>query len=91
MFATMTDTPNDLAPQTGLTPDQIAARVDTIIASATLEEKVGMMSGKGFFKQFAESGRLWGAEPYRAGSMCLRFILQTGHAAWREASRHAFL
>jgi beta-glucosidase len=68
MFSAMTITPNDLAPQTGLTPDQIAARVDAIIASATLEEKVGMMSGKGFFKQFAESGRLWGAEPYRAGS-----------------------
>jgi beta-glucosidase len=64
----MTDTPNDLSPQTGLLPDQIAARIDAIIKLATLEEKVGMMSGKGFFKQFAESGRLWGAEPYRAGS-----------------------
>jgi beta-glucosidase len=64
----MTQTPNDLAPETGLSAEQIAARVDAIIATATLEEKVGMMSGKGFFKQFAESGRLWGAQPYRAGS-----------------------
>ena len=64
----MTETPNDLSPQIGLTPDEIATRVEAILASATLEEKVGMMSGKGFFKQFAESGRLWGAEPYRAGS-----------------------
>jgi beta-glucosidase len=64
----MTDTPNDLAPQIGLSPAEIEARVEAILASATLEEKVGMMSGKGFFKQFAESGRLWGAEPYRAGS-----------------------
>jgi beta-glucosidase len=64
----MTDAPNDLAPQIGLNPDDIAKRVEAIVANATLEEKVGMMSGKGFFKQFADSGRLWGAEPYRAGS-----------------------
>ena len=64
----MTDASEDLSPQTGLTGEQIAARIDAIIKSASLEEKVGMMSGKGFFKQFADSGRLWGAEPYRAGS-----------------------
>lgn len=64
----MSDSPNDLAPETGLDKDQIDARVNAIIASASLEEKVGMMSGKGFFKQFADSGRLWGAQPYRAGS-----------------------
>jgi beta-glucosidase len=66
------DLPEDLSPQKGLTPDQIGARVDAILAQATLEEKVAMMSGKGFFKQFAESGRLWGAQPYRAGSGCER-------------------
>jgi beta-glucosidase len=64
----MSDAPNDLAPQKGLTKEQIAARVSAIIANATLEEKVAMMSGKGFFKQFAQSGRLWGAQPYQAGS-----------------------
>jgi beta-glucosidase len=64
----MTQVPNDLAPEVGLSLSQITARVDAIIDSATLEEKVAMMSGKGFFKQFAESGRLWGAQPYRAGS-----------------------
>jgi beta-glucosidase len=64
----MTDVPNDLAPEVGLSRDAIAARVEAIIKSASLEEKVAMMSGKGFFKQFADSGRLWGAEPYRAGS-----------------------
>jgi beta-glucosidase len=64
----MSDVPNDLSPQIGLSQDEISSRVDAIIDAATLEEKVGMMSGKGFFKQFAESGRLWGAQPYRAGS-----------------------
>jgi beta-glucosidase len=64
----MTEAPNDLSPQIGLSPSEIDVRVDAIIASASLEEKVGMMSGKGFFKQFAASGRLWGAQPYRAGS-----------------------
>lgn len=60
------------APETGLSPDEIAARVDAILREATLEEKVAMMSGKGFFAQFAASGRRWGAEPYRAGSSCER-------------------
>jgi beta-glucosidase len=64
----MIETPNDLAPEIGLSHAQIQARVEAIIKTASLEEKVAMMSGKGFFKQFAESGRLWGAQPYRAGS-----------------------
>jgi beta-glucosidase len=64
----MSEVPNDLSPQTGLTPEEIQARVEVILSQANLEEKVAMMSGKGFFKQFAASGRLWGAEPYRAGS-----------------------
>jgi beta-glucosidase len=37
------------------------------LATATLEEKVGMMSGRGFFAAFAEDGGVWGARPYRAG------------------------
>lgn len=60
------------APETGLSPDEIAARIETILREASLEEKVAMMSGKGFFAQFAASGRRWGAEPYRAGSGCER-------------------
>jgi beta-glucosidase len=59
-------------PQKGLTQAQIAERVETILCHATLAEKVAMMSGKGFFKQFAASGRRWGADPYRAGSGCER-------------------
>ena len=58
----------DLSPTKGLTPDQVAERVNQILAEATLAEKVRMMSGKGFFKLFAESGRHWGANPYPAGS-----------------------
>ncbi len=55
------------APQTGMTPAAIATTVDAVLAEATLSEKIGMMSGKGFFKQYAEDGGLWGARPYRAG------------------------
>jgi beta-glucosidase len=61
-----------LAPQKGLSPQEIAARIDGVIREATLEEKVAMMSGKGFFRQFKESGRRWGAAPYRAGGGCER-------------------
>ncbi len=60
------------APEKGLSPDEIAARIEAVLREATLEEKVAMMSGKGFFAQFAASGRHWGAEPYRAGSGCER-------------------
>lgn len=57
----------DLAPRKGLSPDQISALVDRILAEATLEEKVGMMSGTGFFRAYAEDRKRWGARPYRAG------------------------
>lgn len=56
-----------LGPEKGLTPDEIAARIATILSEATLEEKVAMMSGRGFFQAYAEAGRRWGASPYRAG------------------------
>lgn len=58
----------DLAPIKGLSPEAISARVDQILAEASLSEKVRMMSGKGFFKLLAASGRRWGADPYPAGS-----------------------
>nr|WP_310524656.1 glycoside hydrolase family 3 C-terminal domain-containing protein [Polymorphobacter sp.] len=57
----------DFAPVKGLTPVQIADRVEAILAAATLAEKVGMMSGKGFFKALKEDGGVWAARPYRAG------------------------
>ena len=46
----------------------IAGQVDAILTEATLEEKVGMMSGRGFFAGYKEDGGVWGARPYRAGS-----------------------
>lgn len=49
------------------TPEGIDAHVTRVLAEATLAEKIGMMSGRGFFRAFAEDGRVWGARPYRAG------------------------
>jgi beta-glucosidase len=43
------------------------ADTDLILGQATIEEKVAMMSGRGFFAAFAEDGGVWGARPYRAG------------------------
>ncbi|WP_310496431.1 glycoside hydrolase family 3 C-terminal domain-containing protein [Sandarakinorhabdus sp.] len=57
----------DLLPEKGLTLDQIAARVDAVLAQASLTEKIGMMSGQGFFAAYKEDGGLWAARPYRAG------------------------
>jgi beta-glucosidase len=45
----------------------IEARVDEILSAATLDEKIAMMSGRGFFTQFRASQGRWCAEPYRAG------------------------
>ncbi len=36
-------------PEKGLDADQISERVESILAHATLAEKVAMMAGKGFF------------------------------------------
>lgn len=58
----------DFAPIKGLSQSEIAVKVEQILAEATLTEKVGMMSGKGFFAGYREDGGIWGARPYRAGS-----------------------
>jgi beta-glucosidase len=57
----------EFAPVSGMSPSDIEQMIDGIISQATLSEKIGMMSGKGFFKQFVTSGKRWGAVPYRAG------------------------
>jgi beta-glucosidase len=54
------------APEKGLSPIEAKVRVEAVIAEATLEEKVAMMSGKGFFTQYMMSGRRWGGQPYQA-------------------------
>ena len=58
---------NDFAPVKGMTAAEQAALVDRILAEATLAEKVGMMSGRGFFAAYKADGGVWGARPYRAG------------------------
>ncbi|WP_017669400.1 glycoside hydrolase family 3 C-terminal domain-containing protein [Sandarakinorhabdus sp. AAP62] len=56
-----------LLPEPGLSDTAIAERVENVLATATLAEKVAMMSGQGFFKQYKADGKVWGASPYRAG------------------------
>jgi beta-glucosidase len=51
----------------GMIAAEIDSTIDAILAEATLKEKVGMMSGKGFFTAFVEDERVWAARPYRAG------------------------
>lgn len=65
----MSDTlTHDFAPRRGASAEWIDETVEAIIAEATLAEKVTMLSGRGFFKDFVADDRLWGARPYRAGS-----------------------
>ena len=54
------------APVKGESAVGIAARVGRALADATLAEKVGMMSGRGFFDAYRADG-VWGGRPYRAG------------------------
>ncbi len=58
---------SDFTPRKGMTAAEIAQTVAAVLAEATLAEKVGMMSGHGFFQQYGESGGTWGAHAYRAG------------------------
>jgi hypothetical protein len=70
-----------------------AALIDRILAAATLAEKVGMMSGHGFFAAYKADGGVWAARPYRAGSTGSAFPPSgspTGRAASRGATRRAF-
>lgn len=65
----MTDQPtHDFAPRRGASAEWIAQTIDAIMIEATLAEKVGMLSGRGFFADFVADDKLWGARPYRAGS-----------------------
>lgn len=60
-------TETDFAPRKGMSPEDIEALIDDILGAATLAEKVGMMSGRGFFDAMREDKMRWGARPYRAG------------------------
>lgn len=65
---TEADAATDFAPKKGLSAYAIDTLVDRILAAATLDEKVTMMSGRGFFALRKASNRRWGADPYPAGS-----------------------
>jgi beta-glucosidase len=54
-------------PRKGMTEAEINAAIAAVLAEATLEEKVGMMSGAGFFQAYMEDNKVWAARPYRAG------------------------
>ena len=58
---------SDLSPSKGMHRKDIAATIETILETATLEEKVAMMSGKGFLSQIREDEGQWGKRPYKAG------------------------
>ena len=62
----------DLGPKPGMSPNDIAQTVDAILDTATLPEKVAMLSGRGFYKAYLEDNRVWAARPYRAGGGCER-------------------
>jgi beta-glucosidase len=53
----------DFAPVKGMSAEQIDATIDAIMAEATLAEKVGMLSGKGFFAAFMADERVWRRGP----------------------------
>ena len=72
----MTD--NRYVPAKGASAAAIAEAVEAVIAEATLAEKIGMMSGQGFFKAFRADNAVWGASPYRAGGG----IERLGVPAW---------
>jgi beta-glucosidase len=58
---------SDHAPRKAMTSAEVVELVDAVLEEATLAEKVGMLSGKGFFQAFVEDDRVWAARPYRAG------------------------
>ncbi len=57
----------DFSPTKGMSNHDIADTVAKILEDISLEEKVAMMSGKGFLTQIKEDGGEWGKRPYKAG------------------------
>lgn len=60
------------APRKGMSAAEIEQTVSAVLNDATLDEKVAMMSGRGFFEAMQEDGMRWGGRPYRAGGGCER-------------------
>ena len=57
----------DFSPIKGANEDEINATIEQIIRAASLQEKVDMMSGRGFFQAMKDTNMRWGGAPYRAG------------------------
>lgn len=68
----MTQPIEELAPRKAMSETEISDTITRILEAATLEEKVAMMSGHGWFQAMREDGGVWGARPYRAGGGCAR-------------------
>ena len=66
----------DFSPKKGVSRAGIEMQIDAILMEATLDEKIGMMSGKGFFAAYKEDGGLWAARPYRAGGGIERLAIE---------------
>ncbi len=66
----------DFAPRKDMTESDISATIEAVLSEATLEEKVGMMSGAGFFKAYMEDNKVWGSRPYRAGGGIERLCIE---------------
>ena len=58
---------DDFSARKGMTQNEILTTISAVLVEATLDEKVGMMSGAGFFKAYMEDNKVWGSRPYRAG------------------------
>ena len=58
---------DDFSARKGMTQNEILTTISAVLVEATLDEKVGMMSGAGFFKAYMEDDKVWGSRPYRAG------------------------
>jgi beta-glucosidase len=52
----------------GATPNEIEARIEELVAELSLEEKIPMLSGHGFFEQIAADGGRYCASLYHIGA-----------------------
>lgn len=62
----------DFSPRKGMSDADIAQTVEAILSEQSLEEKVAMMSGRGFFQAMIEDRMRWSMRPYQAGGGCER-------------------
>lgn len=66
---------SEFKPEKNMSPERIDETVSAVLAQASLEERVAMMSGRGFFALHAASG-VWGSDPYPAGGGLARLGIE---------------